>query len=110
MIGLPTSSALALDVESLVQSRLSKDGKTLDLTRQRIRTAGAQQLAGMEVLKGVTTLLLEGNLIKKDRMEAIRATTVSSFVDSPVVSRMTKSKVMKISLVPATQKTRYRMN
>ena len=68
---IPSSSALALDMESLVQSRLSKDGTTLDLTRKKIRTAGARQLAQMEALKGVTTLLLEGNQIKKEGMEAL---------------------------------------
>ena len=51
-------------VEHLIRSRLSEDGKTLDLSGANIGLIGAKILAGMGVLSGVETLLLQGNKVK----------------------------------------------
>ena len=51
-------------VEQLIQNRLSKDKKTLDLSGAKIGPKGAKTLAGMELLSEVETLLLQGNKIK----------------------------------------------
>ena len=55
-------------------------------------------------------LIMGNSRQKNDEIEAIIATTVNSCVDSPVVNKITSNRVMKISFVPATQNTRYRMN
>ena len=55
------SFGLAVDISALVAKRLSQDGKTLDLSRLKIGTSGAKQLAGMESIAGITTLYLQGS-------------------------------------------------
>ena len=51
-------------VEQLIRDRLSKDKKTLDLSRAKIGSKRAKTLAGMKLLSGVETLLLQGKKIK----------------------------------------------
>ena len=46
-------------IEELVKTRLSEDGKTLDLRGKVIGPKGAKKLTGMEQLSGVETLLLQ---------------------------------------------------
>ena len=55
------SSVHAVDISTLVQKRISEDGKTLDLTGLNIGPRGAKELAAMESLSSLTTLHLQGN-------------------------------------------------
>ena len=66
-----TSSVQAMDISTLVEKRISEDGKTLDLTGLNIGPRGAKELAAMESLSSLTTLHLQGNRIRALGMKAL---------------------------------------
>ena len=54
----------ASDIVKLIEKKISKDRKSLDLTGLNIGPKGAKQLANMESLSSLVTLHLQGNRIK----------------------------------------------
>ena len=61
----------ATDISKLIEKRISKDRKSLDLTSLNIGPKGAKQLAKMESLSSLVTLHLQGNRIKARGMKAL---------------------------------------
>ncbi len=61
------------ETEMMVQSELSKDGRTLDLTAAYLKEYGARDLANMEALKDLNKLELGTNLIGPRGMKFLGA-------------------------------------
>lgn len=69
--GVIPSSGAEKSIQALVQERLGKGGEILDLSGVIIGEKGAKELAKMEQLSSVTTLMLQGNKIKYRGLKAL---------------------------------------
>ena len=63
--------AQAADISKIIEKRISKDRKSLDLKGLNIGPKGAKQLAKMESLSTLVTLHLQGNRIKARGIKAL---------------------------------------
>ena len=61
----------ASDIVKLIEKKISKDRKSLDLTGLNIGPKGAKQLAKIKSLSSLVTLHLQGNRIKARGMKAL---------------------------------------
>ena len=68
--------AQATDISKIIEKRISKDRKSLDLTGLNIGPKGAKQLAKMESLSTLVTLHLQGNRIKARGIKALAKSPV----------------------------------